>query len=85
MSAINKALTRRFLDEVFGNGNLAVAMRVVTRGTHRGELMGIAATGRSVAVNEQHIVRVTDGKLVEHLGVEDSLGMMQQLGVVEAP
>ena len=41
-----------------------VAMRVVTRGTHRGELMGIAATGRSVAVNERPIVRVTDGKLV---------------------
>ena len=62
-----------------------VAIRVVTRGTHQGELMGIAPTGRVVAFNEQHFVRISNGKLVEHWGVEDDLGMMQQLGVVEAP
>ena len=47
--------------------------------------MGIAPTGRVVRFNEQHFVRISNGKLVEHWGVEDNLGMMQQLGVVEAP
>ena len=62
-----------------------VAVRVVTRGTHKGELMGIAPTGRSVTINEQHIVQFANGKITEHWGVEDNLGMMQQLGVVQAP
>ena len=62
-----------------------VAVRVVTRGTHKGELMGIAPTGRSVTINEQHIVQFANGKIAEHWGVEDNLGMMQQLGIVQAP
>ena len=62
-----------------------VAVRVVTRGTHQGELMGVAATSRTVTVDEQHFVRISNRKLVEHWGVEDNLWMMQQLGVVEAP
>jgi steroid delta-isomerase-like uncharacterized protein len=60
-----------------------VAVRITSRGTHKGELMGIPATGRTVAVNEQHFVRFANGKIVEHWGVEDNLGMMQQLGVVQ--
>ena len=62
-----------------------VVMRQVTTGTHQGEFMGIAATGRKITVNEIHVVRLTNGQIVEHWGVEDSLGMMQQLGVIENP
>ena len=62
-----------------------VVMRQVTIGTHKGEFMGIAPTGRKVTINEIHVVRLTNGKIVEHRGVEDNLCMMQQLGVVEAP
>ena len=62
-----------------------VVQRTVFTGTHTGELMGIAATGKTVSMNEIHIVRFADGKIVEHWGVEDNLGMMQQLGVVEGP
>ena len=62
-----------------------VAVRIASRGTHKGELMGIAATGRTVTINEQHWVRFATGKITEHWGVEDNLGMMQQLGVVQAP
>ena len=47
--------------------------------------MGVAATSRTVTVDEQHFVRISNRKLVEHWGVEDNLWMMQQLGVVEAP
>ena len=60
--------------------------KVVTRktffGTHQGEFMGLAATGRSVAWDVIDIVRVRDGRMVEHWNVVDALGLMQQLGAV---
>ena len=45
-----------------------VAVRVVTSGTHKGELMGIPPTGQTVTFNEQHWVRLVDGKITEHWG-----------------
>ena len=136
MSDANKAVVKRFVDELFIKGNLDIAdeliaddyvdhtpppdlppgraglkqlatmfrngfpdlavseedviaegdkvvIRQVTTGTHQGDFMGIAATGKKVEMHEIHIVRLADGKIVEHWGVEDNLGMMQQLGVVE--
>jgi len=63
----------------------AGADRVVTRwtgsGTHTGELMGIAPTGKSVSVDGIWIHRIADGKIVETWNVWDTLGMLQQLGV----
>ena len=59
-----------------------VMSRMTTRGTHQGELMGIAPTGKQIAIAEIHIVRYSGGKVVEHWGMEDNLGMMQQLGVI---
>ena len=60
--------------------------KVVTRwsftGTHKGELMGIAPTGKQVAMTGISIIRIVDGKIVEAWEEWDSLGMMQQLGVV---
>jgi steroid delta-isomerase-like uncharacterized protein len=130
-----KALTRRFYDEVFGKGDLAVldelvdddlveheelagipggkagliefvkqlragipdltcdihAMvsegdevwaHVTLRGTHQGEFLGIPATGKSIAVDTIDRTRVRNDKAIEHWGVTDVFGMMQQLGVI---
>ncbi|UCG69835.1 MAG: ester cyclase, partial [Thermoplasmata archaeon] len=59
--------------------------RVVTRltmhGTHKGEFMGIPATGPEIHVPVIDIIRLSNGKAVERWGVEDIAGMMQQLGV----
>lgn len=59
--------------------------RVVTRltmhGTHKGEFMGIPATGKEINVPVIDIIRLSRGKAVERWGVEDIMGMMQQLGV----
>lgn len=68
------------LDTVAEGDN--VAMRLVMTGTHRGEFFGIAPTGKQVRVEGIHILRIRDGKVVEHLGVNDDLGFMQQLGAV---
>lgn len=58
-----------------------VAARLDQRGTHEGELMGVAATGREASWTETGILRVADGRIVESWYDVDLLGMMQQLGV----
>jgi predicted ester cyclase len=63
--------------------------KVVTRktfhGTHGGDFMGMPPTGRVVSMGLIDIVRVSDGRVVEHWAMGDSLGMMQQLGVIPQP
>ena len=135
----NKAIARRFLEEVFGQGKLAVADeivapdhvdhgpgalpgvphgpegskmlvtgyrnafpdihftideqiaegdKVVTRwtghATHKGELAGIPATGKSATVTGIGVDRIVNGKIVESWGIFDQFGMMQQLGIIPA-
>lgn len=51
-------------------------------GTHLGEWLGVAATGRRFEnVDEIYIFGVDDGRLVSALGVEDNLTRMRQLGI----
>ena len=59
-----------------------VAIRVTMHGTHQGEFFGIPPTGKRVTVSGIHIMRFANGKLVEHWGNNDDLGLMQQLGVI---
>lgn len=138
-TADNKALVRRYLEEVVSRGNLAaadqlvaadvvftspytpepirdlagfkqmigglhsafpdmrldeedviaegdrVASRWVVRGTHQGEFMGLPPTGRQFAITGMSIYRIAGGKIVEGWVNDDSLGMLQQLGVIPAP
>ena len=42
--------------------------------------MGIAPTGRRVSVTGIDILRITDGRIVEHRGLTDIVGLMRQLG-----
>ncbi|TMK49297.1 MAG: ester cyclase [Actinobacteria bacterium] len=49
---------------------------------HEGEFMGIAPTGKTIAVDAIDIMRVKDGKIVEHWAVQDMWGLMRQLGAV---
>jgi predicted ester cyclase len=51
-------------------------------GTHRGEMMGIAPTGRRMEVDEVYFLRVQDGKFVGFWGLEDNLTRMRQLGLL---
>jgi steroid delta-isomerase-like uncharacterized protein len=66
--------------------SIAEGDRVVDRwtfsGTHTGEFMGAAATGKRVTVSGIDIFRIADGKLAELWQSWDQLGMMQQIGVV---
>ncbi len=55
--------------------------RVTFHGTNTGPLMGMPPTGKRVNYEAIDICRFAEGKIVEHWGVVDLLGMMQQLGV----
>jgi predicted ester cyclase len=51
-------------------------------GTHRGEWLGVPATGRRFEnVDEIYVFCVQDGRLVSALGVEDNLSRLRQLGI----
>jgi steroid delta-isomerase-like uncharacterized protein len=62
-----------------------VATRWTAIGTHRGDLMGIAPTGKRVTVTGITINRIDNGKIVETWNNFDALGQLQQLGVIPAP
>ena len=62
-----------------------VATRKTFHGTHQGEFMGILPTGQQVSMGLIDIVRIADGRVVEHWSMGDNLGMMQQLGIVPRP
>lgn len=57
-----------------------VATRKTFRGTHRGEFLGIAPTGRSVSFDVIDVVRVADGRIAEQWNVIDLMGLLQQIG-----
>jgi predicted ester cyclase len=59
-----------------------VLNRATIRGTHRGEFMGVAPTGRPVVVQAVAIARIADGKVVEEWLHFDRWHLMEQLGVV---
>jgi steroid delta-isomerase-like uncharacterized protein len=66
-------------------GLVAEGDRVVAHmpysGTHRGQIVGVAPTGRSCTVDEMVIFRIADGKIAEAWEVFDEAGMWRQLGV----
>jgi predicted ester cyclase len=62
-----------------------IVHRLTASGTMKGEFMGMPATGKRATWTEIHIGRVANGRLAEHWGLVDQLGMLVQLGVVPAP
>ncbi|WP_426989860.1 ester cyclase [Pseudarthrobacter sp. Y6] len=69
------------IEASMADGNME-ACHVILTGTHRGEMAGMAATGKSVEFGTTDIIRVEDGKVAEHWGTTDNLGLMQQIGAV---
>ncbi|NWJ46319.1 MAG: ester cyclase [Chloroflexi bacterium] len=61
-----------------------VATRWTARGTNTGPLMGMPASGKASIVTGLNIDRFVDGKIAEAWNNWDTLGMLQQLGVIPA-
>lgn len=72
------------LEEVIGEGDM-VAYRATITATHEGEFMGIPPTGEEINVDGEGFFRIEEGKIAEAWPQMDTLGMLQQLGVVELP
>ena len=137
MSDDNKTLARRYFEELWGRGNLAVADEILSSdvwfhgpgvnisgaeslkqfvmmfrtsfpdltfadqeyvaeggrvascfdmiGTHYETFQGIPPTGQQVIVPGMHVFRIADGRIAEIRISMDTLGMLQQLGVLPEP
>jgi steroid delta-isomerase-like uncharacterized protein len=62
-----------------------VAVRWTFRGTHRGDFMGIAPTGKEVEMGAMDLFRVAGGKIAETWSNVDMMTMMHQLGAIPTP
>ena len=59
-----------------------VMIHDVLRGTHQGDFMGVAPTGREVSYEFIHIFRLAEGRIVERWGLVDAMGVLMQLGAI---
>jgi steroid delta-isomerase-like uncharacterized protein len=66
------------IDQIVADGD-SVAVATTFTGTHEGELTGFPPTGRRVAVTSIDMVRIAEGRIVEHRGLTDMVGLMRQL------
>ena len=69
------------IEDLIAEGDM-VWSRNRARGTNTGAVMGHAPTGRPVDVDVIDIGRFENGRLVEHWGIADQLGLMLQLGLL---
>jgi steroid delta-isomerase-like uncharacterized protein len=67
------------IDEMVAEGDMVVARTTYT-GTHRGNFQGIPPTGQRVNWGAVDIVHLRDGQFVSHYGLQDGLGLLQQVG-----
>jgi steroid delta-isomerase-like uncharacterized protein len=72
------------VEDEIAEGEMVVT-RWTIRGTHQGDLEGIAPPGQQIELEGITIHRIEGGKIVEEWERYDNLGMMQQLGAVPSP
>jgi steroid delta-isomerase-like uncharacterized protein len=65
-------------------GGDKVMLHYTFAGTHTGELMGIAPSGKPVSVQGTAFARFAGGQIVEETTIWDTLGLVQQIGAVPA-
>ena len=80
------SLKRAFSDFHLAIEDVAVAddtawLRMVATGTNDGSFMGHPPTGRAIRAQVFDVIRVADGRMVEHWGVPDRLSVLMQLGL----
>jgi steroid delta-isomerase-like uncharacterized protein len=72
------------IDDLIAEGD-KVVLRATTRGTHKGELLGMPPTGKQATMTGMTTVRIADGKIAEVWTCSDLFGLMQQLGAIPTP
>jgi len=72
------------VDDVFGVGD-QVCARTTWTGTNSGPFMGAPATGKSATWEAIDIIHVRGGRISEHWGQMDIMGLLTQIGVMQMP
>ena len=75
---------RSEISQLIAEGDKVVAL-ISSTGTHLCDFVGAPPTGKRFAIQEIHIVRIAEGRMVEHWGIPDFFAMLEQLGLVAAP
>ena len=70
------------IEDIIAEGDKVWA-RITFTGTHTGEFMGIAPTGKKITTEMVDIFRIVNGKLVEYRDVNNNLDYLKKLGIVE--
>ncbi len=69
------------IEDIVAEGN-KVWVRLSYAGTHKGEFMGLAPTGRKITSKAVDIYRIVDGKLAEYWNVTDNVHIFVQIGAI---
>jgi predicted ester cyclase len=90
VKAVIASLHRAFSDFHLEIDDLAVDgdkvwLRMLATGTNDGSFMGHPPTGRPMRTDVFDVLRVEDGRIVEHWGVPDRLGVLFRLGLLQPP
>jgi predicted ester cyclase len=72
------------VEDVVAEGDKVVA-RFSATGTHLGEFMGVAPTGRKITYTGFDMSRISGGQIVEAWASYDALALMQQIGAISMP
>ena len=72
------------VDQLIGEGDL-LAMRWTVRGTHTGEFLGLAASGKPMVLPITEVFRIVGGQLVEAWDQYDTHHLLDQLGALAVP
>jgi len=70
------------LDVIAEADKVVIRARVNGRQVGAFAFAGVPVTGREFSVEHTHIVRILDGKVVEHWANRDDAGMLRQLGLL---
>ena len=70
------------IEDIIAEGDKVWA-RITFTGTHKGEFMGIAPTGKKITTEMVDIFRIVNGKLVEYRDVNNNLDYLKKLGIIE--
>lgn len=71
------------IERLVAEGDIVVEMFTAS-GTHRGELLGVPGTGRTLSLRGVNVWRIDGGRIAERWGYLDQLGLLQQLGLAPA-
>jgi len=72
------------IQDMYAEGDAVITKKTFT-GTNEGEFMGMPATGRRVSFQYVDIMRLRDGRIIDHWNVVDQLSWMMQLGLIPDP